>query len=119
MHRIISALLFLVFLAFAYVQLNDPDPLVWVAAYSLVALVSLARVFNYSWKYINLTIHIGFVLFSLIFIPGCWEWLNSDDKSELFGEMVYEKPYIEQTREFFGLIIAAFAMYYQYRISGK
>lgn len=116
-NKVISFLLFLLFTTFAWVQINDPDPVLWIIAYLVVAAVCLARTFNYSWKYINLTIHIGFVVASLFFLGGVWEWLNTDDKSEIFGEMVYKKPYIEQTREFLGLTIAAIAMFYQYKIA--
>ena len=116
-NRIISFLLFLLFAVFAYVQLNDPDPILWVIAYLIVAIVCLARSFNYSWKYINLTIHIGFVIASFFFIGGVYEWLTTDNKSEIFGEMVYQKPYIEETREFLGLTIAAITMFYQYRVA--
>ncbi|MEL6560318.1 MAG: transmembrane 220 family protein [Bacteroidota bacterium] len=115
--RVISFILFLLFGVFAYFQLNDPDPLLWVICYSIVAIVCLARAFNYSWKYINLSIHIVIVIASFFFIGGVWEWLMTDDKSEIFGEMVYDKKYIEETREFLGLTIAAIAMYYQYRIA--
>ncbi|MGB3465389.1 MAG: transmembrane 220 family protein [Cyclobacteriaceae bacterium] len=116
-NRIISFLLFLIFGMFAYVQVNDPDPVLWVIAYLIVAAVCLARAFNYSWKYINLTIHIGFVIASFFFVGGVWEWLITENKSELFGEMVYKKPYIEETREFLGLTIAAIAMFYQYKVA--
>ncbi len=112
-------MLFLVFGAFAYVQINDPDPLLWVIGYGVVAAVCLARVFNYSWKYINLSIHIIIVITSLFFIEGVWEWLMTDDKSEIFGEMVYDKRYIEETREFLGLSLAAITMYFQYRIANN
>jgi len=118
-HRIASFILFLLFGAFAYVQVNDPDPLLWILAYSVVALICLARSFSYSWKYINLSIHIILVIASLFFIGGAWEWLMTDNKGEIFGEMVYEKSYIEETREFFGLTIAAIAMNYQYRIASS
>ena len=36
-----------------------------------------------------------------------------DNKSELFGEMVYEKPYLEGTREFLGLVLAAITFLFQ------
>lgn len=115
--RIISFILFLLFGVFAYFQLNDPDPVFWVIGYSIVSLVCLARACNYSWKYINLSIHIILVVASFFFIGGVWEWLMADDKSEIFEEMVYDKQYIEETREFFGLTMAAIAMYYQYKIA--
>jgi hypothetical protein len=40
------------------------------------------------------------------------DWLSRDDRSELFGEMVCKKPYIESTREFLGLLIAIGSLLY-------
>jgi hypothetical protein len=41
------------------------------------------------------------------------DYLQIEDKNELFGKMVYEKPYLEGTREFLGLIMAAGALLFQ------
>lgn len=40
------------------------------------------------------------------------DWLNSDDRSALFGELVCKKPYIEGAREFLGLLIAVVSLLY-------
>ena len=36
--RILSLVFFLIFAAFAYLQLNDPDPAKWVIVYGVVAI---------------------------------------------------------------------------------
>jgi hypothetical protein len=41
-------------------------------------------------------------------------WIQIEHKEELFGKMVYEKPYLEGTREFLGLLIAVAGMFYLY-----
>jgi hypothetical protein len=41
------------------------------------------------------------------------DFLQTENKEELFGEMVYKKPYLEGTREFLGLILSAFALLFQ------
>ena len=56
-------------------------------------------------------------VFSLVYLPGFYEWLITPGKDEIFGEMVYEKPYIEETREFIGLLMAIAGMVYQYKIT--
>ena len=48
-------------------------------------------------------------------IPGVIDWINSQNHSELLGEMYKEKPYIEDTREFGGLLIALIAIGINYR----
>lgn len=41
------------------------------------------------------------------------DYLQTENKEEIFGEMVYEKPYLEGSREFMGLLIAALGVMYQ------
>ena len=41
------------------------------------------------------------------------DYLQIEDKNEIFGKMVYEKPYLEGSREFLGLIMAAGALLFQ------
>ncbi len=115
--KIISFILFLLFASFAALQYNDPDPTKWIIIYGVVALICLLNVFDINSKKGNLVIIIVLGLFSLIYIPGFYEWITTPNKDEIFGEMVYEKPYIEETREFLGLIIAIAGMLYQYRVS--
>ena len=47
------------------------------------------------------------------------DWIQIDHKEELFGKMVYEKPYLEGTREFLGLLIAAGGLFFLYRKTAK
>jgi hypothetical protein len=44
---------------------------------------------------------------SIPYFPYLIDWLQSENKNELSGKMVYEKFYLEGTREFLGLIISA------------
>lgn len=106
MKKAINWLLCVIFLLFAYVQFNDPDPYVWVIIYGTVAL--LFGISNYIVipKMVLIALISGLGIFSLLHVGYFIDWLQSDDPSELFGEMVYEKPYMEGTREFMGLILA-------------
>jgi hypothetical protein len=49
MFRPIAAAMFLVFALAAFVQWNDPDPLLWFALYALAALLSLAAAAGRIW----------------------------------------------------------------------
>ncbi|MFY0685561.1 MAG: transmembrane 220 family protein [Cyclobacteriaceae bacterium] len=108
--KVINFCLFLLFALFTYVNLNDPDPFLWVLIYGAVALISLLRIFGIFYKSTVFILMIALGVYALLFVPSFWEWLTTDNKSELFGEMVYEKPYIEGTREFGGLVIADMAL---------
>lgn len=109
----INLFLFVLFGLFAIAQLNDPDPIIWVSIYGIVAVISV--LYNFK-KIPRLPI---FLLAILIFVYAGYhfaffiEYLQIENKNELFGEMVYEKPYLEGSREFLGLTIAGIALLYQ------
>ena len=110
--KLINWIVCVVFLLFAFVQLNDPDPYVWVAIYGLIAIFFAVSNFRNIPKIIIQVLIIGLVLFALYHVGYFYEWLLSNDKSELFGDMIYDKPNIEGTREFMGLVIASGALVY-------
>ena len=43
-HKVIQSILFLIFLSFAALQYNDPDPYAWIAIYGAIALISFISV---------------------------------------------------------------------------
>lgn len=112
MKKIINWVLCVVFLLFAYLQLNDPDPMIWVLVYGVVALLFALTNFIRIPNIVFYAIIFGLILLCIQHFYFFTDWLKSDDKTELVGDMVYEKPYIEGTREFMGLIIALIALGY-------
>jgi hypothetical protein len=108
-YKIINILLALLFALFSYFQLNDPDAIGWVILYGYVAVMAAMAAFNR----FNLAFLIpGVVIFTLYFLyltPSIIDWFASDDN--LVGvEMTDDKPYIEKTREAFGLLMALIAL---------
>lgn len=104
--RIVNFLLAIMFLAFAFLQINDPDPILWILIYGLMAVYAVMAIFDfYPQKFLIATIGI-YALYSLIFVPGVIDWFNSGDRSALFDDVAkMEHLYIEESREFLGLII--------------
>jgi hypothetical protein len=101
---------FLLFSLFALVQYNDPDGPAWILIYGAVALVSLLSFFGVYRRSILLGMIIALSLFAIYLAPHFYDYLLADNKNALFGEMVYEKPYLEGTREFGGIVIAIFCV---------
>ncbi len=112
LEKLINLVICVIFFLFAYVQLNDPDPYVWVMVYGLVAILFVVSNFVRIPKIIFQAVILALVLFAFFHVGYFYDWLLSDDKSELFGDMVYDKPYVEGTREFMGLLIAIAALIY-------
>jgi hypothetical protein len=114
--KVINYILFLIFLAFAIFQLNDPDGIVWFSIYLTVGLICLLQNFVRIPKIILIIATISLLVYSAFHFSLFIDYLNTDHKGEIFGEMVYEKPYLEGAREFLGLLIASAAIFYQKKI---
>lgn len=113
--KIINIVLFVLFFVFAALQLNDPDPFLWVFVYLFTGILFLISNYKMIPKVVLWVIFTALIIFAFFYIPSFLDWLQIDNKEEIFGEMVYEKPYLEGTREFLGLLIAAFAVFYLIR----
>ena len=108
--KVISIIIFIVFSLFAYWQVNDSDPGLWVTIYGLIALVSLLRLFGVYSRPITSLFMIACLVYSFWYIGGFFEWLGSDEKGKVFGTMTPEYPYVELTREYLGLLMAFFGL---------
>lgn len=111
--NIINGILFILFTYFAIVQLNDPDPIHWLTIYAVVALISLVAIFRKIPKVIIYALSFAFIIYAGYHFLYFIDFLQIEKKEELFGEMLYEKPYLEGTREFLGLLIATSALLFQ------
>ena len=108
--HLIGALLFIVF---AGVQLNDPDPLLWICIYFSVAVVCILGFYTRYFPKLTFTLALVFLGYSLWFIPGVKEWLMQDNRAQLFDNVAkMEHPFIEESREFLGLWIAAATLFF-------
>ena len=89
-----------IYLLFAYFQLNDPDPVIWCSYYAFIALFfgfSAVKQVSKNLTYIVMGLSI---LFSLVYLPGVVSWAFDHP----------DKPYIEHTREFFGIMIVVISL---------
>lgn len=102
----IAALFSLTLLAFAAIQINDPDPVIWVIFYCLCAAVPLFLLIN---KFIRplfwLTLTLC-VIELFLSASGAYNYYLHMDQEPLMQSMNPEKPYIEEAREFLGALIA-------------
>jgi len=116
--KIVNIILTLLFILFAYFQYNDPDPWLWIAVYLYIALISglaAAKIYN-TWL-IRLGLF-GCIIGLGILLPDFFDWLNSGAES-ITQSMKAEKPHIELTREFLGLVICALVLGMHLWQSGK
>lgn len=113
--KITNVVLCIIFMAFAIMQLNDPDGWLWFIIYLIVAVICLINNYKASHKLLLWVVFIGLIAYAIFHFSLFVDYLQTDNKEEIFGEMVYEKPYLEGSREFLGLLLAALAIFYQIR----
>ena len=120
--KILHLVLAVLFVLFAVVQLNDPDPLRWFLIYLLIAGIFAFGAFD---RYNQYPIYLGMALCIgafIILIPGFIDWVQMGMPS-ITSSMKATEPHIELTREFLGIVISLAALGYQYRrmrkISGQ
>lgn len=100
----------IIFIASAYLQLNDEDPLLWVVIYLSGAIICTLSVFhkdNILLFTIALLSYLVYAILLFISPDGVWTWLSDYNAENITQGMKTTKPWIENTREFFGLIILA------------
>ena len=117
---ILNSFFCLAFAAFAYVNLNDKDAWLWVTIYMVASVLCGLAVFEKYFPMMYL-VAIGFYLLyaiRLFFIKdGVKDWILKYRSPSLVESMQATKPYIEQAREFFGLLIISAALAMNYFVS--
>jgi len=110
---ILNIIFFLAFMLFAYVNLNDKDSWLWVPIYIAAALLCGLTVFG-QYFYTLYLIAIGFYLIYAVILffskDGVLDWMTKYNRPSIVESMQASKPYIEKTREFFGLLIISTAL---------
>ena len=113
------------FVLFAALQYNDPDPYLWIPIYLFAAFLC--------WKaskgdFYSIATLVGIVFFTgyaiyKIFDPnGLLDWMNLHHAENIAETMKAEKPWVEESREFFGLLIIIIVLsinYFQSRKKNK
>lgn len=106
--KIFNLVAAILFVLFAGLQYNDPDPYIWIPIYVVSAYVCFQ---TYKGKFDRFS-HWIIVAFCLIYAVrlmidpnGVIAWFKEHDAENLVQSMKATKPWIEQTREFGGLLI--------------
>jgi hypothetical protein len=113
--KILNFILAVMFLIFAFLQVNDPDPLIWIMIYGVMSVLAVLAMFNVHNKNITLILLVSFVAYSLVYVKGLREWFSLDNKAELFDDVAkMQHLYIEETREFMGLWICIIVLIFYF-----
>jgi hypothetical protein len=103
--NIIFAILFVLFAALQY---NDPDPYIWMPIYLYAAVLCWQA---FKGKYYPKAYLIGILIYAIYAIylvftkDGVIDWIEKHNAEGITKTMHAEKPWIEDAREFLGLLI--------------
>lgn len=98
----------LVFLLFAALQYNDPDPIIWMAIYTAVALLFIMAGLGKNARWPARIMAVVLLAWAATMLPGMLDWVRMGMPS-ITSSMKAEEPHIELVREFLGLTIAGVA----------
>lgn len=109
--KVLNLILAALFIVFAFVQVNDPDPVLWILIYGLVACACVLAAFRYIVPRIWFVLMLILFAYSFVFIEGVGQWLQSDEKYLLFDEIAkMQYAWVEETREYLGLLICVLVL---------
>jgi hypothetical protein len=113
----VNVLFFVAFLGFAYVNLNDPDAWLWVSIYLAATICCGLVAIKKYYPEVYLALSAFYIIYAIIIFfskDGVLDWVVKYKRPSIVETMQAEKPYIEKTREFFGLLIITAALLIDY-----
>lgn len=104
--KILQLSTFVILLYMVVVQFNDPDPLFWIAIYGACALVPVFSFLKLNHKPLFYTCLVFCLVAMFVSFEGPLEYTHHYKNESILQSMSADKPYLEETREFFGSLIA-------------
>ncbi len=111
--KVLNIFFIILFLFSAAVQYNDPDPYIWMPIYlygALLCFLALKKRYNIFLYTIGLLVYTGYAVYLFYEKNGVLSWLNKHNAENILQSMKATKPWIEETREFLGLMILIIAL---------
>ena len=116
---ILNSIFCIAFIGFAYLNLNDIDPWLWVPIYLVAAGCCGLAVFGFYYPVVYLIAIAFYLVYATILFfskDGVRDWITKYRRPSLVESMQATKPWIEKTREFFGLLIISAALAINYLV---
>ena len=106
--KIFNFIFLILFVISAGLQYNDPDPALWILIYLFGAMICFFAIRKQNYPRLTLDgIILLFIYAIYLFFDkdGVLSWLTKHQAENIAGSMKASSPWIEETREFFGLAI--------------
>ncbi|MBC7758026.1 MAG: transmembrane 220 family protein [Phormidesmis sp. FL-bin-119] len=115
--KVFNFLFTLLFLISATLQYNDPDPYLWIPIYLYGAFLCFKAYqgIYYPKAYLaGILVYLIYGTYLLFDTNGVLSWLNEHNAGNIAQSMKATAPWIEETREFFGLLILTAVLFINY-----
>lgn len=120
--KVFNLIFCLLFVFSAALQYNDPDPYLWIPIYMYGAVFCWLAFRNkyYPKAYlIGIFVYSAYAIYLFFAKDGVLDWITRHNAEDIAATMKAEKPWIEETREFFGLLILIVVLLVDYVYSRK
>ena len=104
-NKIIHLIVFILFVYFCLVQLNDVDPYKWILIYGLVLVYPVMGFFKLEIKWLKKTVLFILIILFVSTLPQLFNWINAGMPAFIDYEPTNIKE-VEEIREFFGMSVA-------------
>ncbi|HVG16934.1 MAG TPA: transmembrane 220 family protein [Chitinophagaceae bacterium] len=111
--KVFNIVFIILFLVSAVLQYNDPDPYLWIPLYLFGAYLcyeALYKRFKPALYIVGFVVYIGYAIYLFFDNNGVLTWANKHNAENIAATMKATKPWIEETREFGGLLILIIAL---------
>ena len=111
--KLLNIVFIILFVFSAALQYNDPDPYIWMPIYlygAYLCYLAIQRKYNHILYIIGLVVYIGYAVYLFFDNEGVLSWAGEHNAESITQSMKATKPWIEQTREFGGLLILMIAL---------
>lgn len=115
--KIFNIIFAILFVVFAGLQYNDPDPYIWIPIYLFAAFICWMGARQKFYPVLTLLGVLIYALYALYLFfekDGVIDWVTEHNAENIAGQMKAATPWIEDTREFFGLLLTSFALLMNY-----
>lgn len=102
--RVFSIISLVLGLICAYIQINDPDPYLWIVIYFQLVILAILHIQNRKPVWYAALITVIFAIGFLMFVPDLIQWIK-DGMPSVVESMKAESSYIELVREGGGMLI--------------
>ena len=105
--RIFNFLLAIVFLVFAFIKTNAPDPILWILLYGAMSVICILAMFDVYLKWLIFLMFIPVIHYAVSFQMLTRDWIHSGGADRL---------HIEEVKDFFRLMLCFFVLvFYGFR----